>query len=176
VTARRLGAVLAGLLLLAAGAGCTARAEPPAAAPAAGAPAAAAVSGVLSFTGRTIDGEPFDAATLAGRPALLWFWAPWCATCAAQAGSVTNIHEEYGDRLGILGVGGMGSNADMREFVTDLGVGAVRNLDDEAGVLWRRFGITEQSTYVLVDRAGTVVSSGYLDDLQLTTEVRSLVA
>ena len=158
MTARRLGAVLAGLLLLAAGAGCTARAEPPAAAPAAGAPAAAAVSGVLSFTGRTIDGEPFDAATLAGRPALLWFWAPWCATCAAQAGSVTNIHEEYGDRLGILGVG------------------AVRNLDDEAGVLWRRFGITEQSTYVLVDRAGTVVSSGYLDDLQLTTEVRSLVA
>jgi thiol-disulfide isomerase/thioredoxin len=173
MTARRLGAVLAGLLLLVAGAGCTARAESPAPA---GAPAAASASGVLSFTGRTVDGEPFDAATLAGRPALLWFWAPWCATCAAQAGSVTNIHEEYGDRLGILGVGGMGSNADMREFVTDLGVGAVRNLDDEAGVLWRRFGITEQSTYVLVDRAGTVVSSGYLDDLQLTTEVKSLVA
>jgi thiol-disulfide isomerase/thioredoxin len=167
MTPRRLGAVLAGLLLLVAGAGCTARAEPP---------SAAAGSGVLSFTGRTLDGEPFDAATLAGRPALLWFWAPWCATCAAQAGSVTNVHEEYGDRLGILGVGGMGSTADMHEFVTDLGVGAVRNLDDEAGVLWRRFGITEQSTYVLVDRAGTVVRSGYLDDLQLTSEVESLVA
>src|SRR3712207_9237242 len=35
-----------------------------------------------------------------------------------------------------------------------LEVGAIRNLDDEAGVLWRRFGITEQSTYVLVNRAG----------------------
>src|SRR3712207_8342970 len=53
------------LLLLVSG--CTARAEAPAAAPAAG---------VLAFTGRTLDGAAFDAAALAGRPALLWFWAP----------------------------------------------------------------------------------------------------
>ena len=163
---RRLGAVLAALVLLVSG--CTAPAAPPAP------PAAAA--GVLSFTGRTLDGAAFDAATLAGRPALLWFWAPWCATCASQAGSVTDLRAAYGDRLGILGVGGMGSNADMHEFVTDLDAGAVPHLDDGAGVLWRRFGITEQSTYVLVDRAGTVVTTGYLDDLQLTTEITSLVA
>jgi thiol-disulfide isomerase/thioredoxin len=127
------------------------------------------------LTGRTIDGEPFDASSMAGKPALLWFWAPWCATCAAQAGSVTNVAQEYGDRLSILGVAGMGSNAEMHEFVTDLEVGGIRNLDDEAGVLWKKFGVTEQSTYVLVDRAGTVVSTGYLDDLQLTTKVKSLV-
>ena len=162
---RRLGVALAGLLLLVSG--CTARAE---------APAAASAAGVLSFTGRTLDGAAFDAAALAGRPALLWFWAPWCATCASQAGSVSDLQGEYGDRLGILGVGGMGSNADMHEFVTDLDAGAVPHLDDGAGVLWRRFGITEQSTYVLVDRAGTVVTTGYLDDLQLTTEITSLVA
>ncbi len=162
---RRLVAALAGLLLLVSG--CTAKAE---------APAAAAASGVLSFTGRTLDGAAFDAATLAGKPALLWFWAPWCATCAAQAGSVTNVQAEYGDRIGILGVGGMGSTTEMEEFVADLDVGSVPHLDDAAGLLWKKFGITEQSTYVLVDRAGAVVRSGYLDDLQLTTEVKSLVA
>jgi thiol-disulfide isomerase/thioredoxin len=162
---RRLGVCLAGVLLALAGCGS------PAPAP----PAAAAMSSALTFTGRTIDGEPFDASSMAGRPALLWFWAPWCATCAAQAGSVTNVAQEYGDRLGILGVAGMGSNAEMHEFVTDLEVGGIRNLDDEAGVLWKKFGVTEQSTYVLVDRAGTVVSTGYLDDLQLTTKVKSLV-
>ena len=161
---RRLGAALAGLVLLLAG--CTAPAERP---------AAAAPAGALSFTGRTLDGAAFDAASLAGRPALLWFWAPWCATCASQAGSVTDLHAEYGDRLGILGVGGLGSNADMHEFVADLEVGAIRTLDDEAGVLWRRFGITEQSTYVLVDRAGTVKRTGYLDDRELATEVKALV-
>ena len=161
---RRVGTALAGLVLLLSG--CTAPAERP---------AAAAAAGALSFTGRTLDGAAFDAATLAGRPALLWFWAPWCATCASQAGSVTDLHAAYGDRLGILGVAGMGSNADMREFVTDLEVGAIRTLDDEAGVLWRRFGITEQSTYVLVDRAGTVQRTGYLDDQELATEVKALV-
>ncbi|HET6532068.1 MAG TPA: redoxin family protein [Actinoplanes sp.] len=155
-------AVLAGLLL--AVTGCTTPAATPAAATTA-----------LSFTGTTIDGTPFDAAAMAGKPALLWFWAPWCATCAAQAGSVTNVAQEYGDRLAVLGVAGMGSTAEMREFVTDLEVGGIRNLDDQAGVLWKRFGVTEQSTYVLVDRAGTVVSTGYLDDRQLTTKVKSLV-
>jgi thiol-disulfide isomerase/thioredoxin len=161
---RRLLAALVGLLLLVAGCGGS-----PAAAP------AAAASGVLAFTGTTLDGAAFDGAALAGKPTVLWFWAPWCATCAAQAGSVTNLHDEYGDRLGILGVAGMGSNADMHEFVTDLDVGAIANLDDQAGVLWQKFGVTEQSSFVLVDRAGRVVSTGYLDDLQLTAKVRSLV-
>ena len=164
---RRLGVVVAGLTLLLA-AGCGSPAETPA--------AAGAESSVLGFTGRTIDGEPFDAATLAGKPALLWFWAPWCATCAAQAGSVTNVQAEYGDRLNVLGIAGMGGNAEMHEFVRDLEVGSVRNLDDEAGVLWKKFGITEQSTYVLVDRSGKIVTTGYLDDLELTTKVKSLVA
>ena len=121
---------------------------------------------MLGFTGKTLDGEPFDAAALAGKPALLWFWAPWCATCAAQAGSVTDVQAEYGDRLGVLGIAGMGDNADMHEFVTDSRWAACRNLDDEAGVLWKKFGITEQSTYVLVDRAGKIVTTGYLDDLR----------
>jgi thiol-disulfide isomerase/thioredoxin len=161
---RRLAAALAGLLLLLGG--CTGRAETP----------AAAASGVLSFTGRTLDGAAFDAATLAGKPAVLWFWAPWCATCAAQAGSVTNLQQEYGDRIGIVGIGGMGTNAEMHEFVADLDVGSVRTLDDAPGTLWRKFGITEQSTYVLIDRAGAVVHQGYLDDLELTDQVKSLVA
>jgi thiol-disulfide isomerase/thioredoxin len=169
MSARRLAAVLAGLVLLGT-AGCGGPA--PAPAPPA---AAAAAAGVLSFTGKTLDGEPFDAATLAGKPALLWFWAPWCATCASQAGSVTSMQEEYGDRLGILGVAGMGDNKAMHEFVSDLEVGGIRNLDDQAGVLWRKFGVTEQSTYVLVDRAGRVVTTSYLDDQQLTAAVKSLV-
>lgn len=43
-------------------------------APATGAPAAAPA---LEFTGATVGGGRFDAATLEGRPALVWFWAPW---------------------------------------------------------------------------------------------------
>jgi thiol-disulfide isomerase/thioredoxin len=134
----------------------------------------AAVSSVFSFGGKTLDGAAFDAAALAGKPALLWFWAPWCATCASEAQSVNDLVTEYGDRLAVLGIAGLGNNQDMHQFVSDLEVKNV-NLDDSAGVLWKRFGITQQSTYVLVDRSGKVRTTSYLDDLQLTGKVKSLV-
>ncbi|MEU7906785.1 redoxin domain-containing protein [Actinoplanes sp. NPDC049118] len=150
----------------AAGAGAT---EPEAAAP-------AAVPASLKFKGKTLDGKTFDAATMAGKPTILWFWAPWCATCASEAMSISDLQDEYAGRLNILGIAGMGNNKDMHEFVSDLEVGDVPHLDDEPGRLWKKFGITEQSTYVILDRTGKVVVRSYLDDLQLTTKVKSLVA
>ncbi len=53
----------------------------PAAAPAPGpAPVTAAdtrPTSPLQFSGETVDGGRFDAATLAGTPVVLWFWAPF---------------------------------------------------------------------------------------------------
>jgi thiol-disulfide isomerase/thioredoxin len=138
--------------------------------------AVAAVAGTLDFTGKTLDGAPFDASTLAGKPAILWFWAPWCATCASEAQSINNVADEYGDRLTILGIAGLGDNSDMHQFVSDLEVTKVPNLDDQEGAIWKRFGITEQSTYVFLDAKGTILDKGYLDSLQLTAKVKSLVA
>jgi thiol-disulfide isomerase/thioredoxin len=138
--------------------------------------APAVVPASLKFTGKTLDGKPFDAATMAGKPTILWFWAPWCATCASEAMSIADLQEQYAGRLNILGIAGMGNNKDMHEFVSDLEVGAVPHLDDEPGKLWKKFGITQQSTYVILDQAGKVVTTSYLDDLQLTTKVKSLVA
>jgi thiol-disulfide isomerase/thioredoxin len=160
---RKLGLVLAVLLALA---GCAAQPDKA---------ATPAKAGTLAFAGKTIDGVAFDAATLAGKPALLWFWAPWCATCASEASSVQEMHETYGGKLGVLGIAGMGSNAEMHEFVSDLEIPDVPALDDEAGVVWRKFGITQQSTYVLLDRTGAVVTNGYLDSVDLPAKVKALV-
>jgi thiol-disulfide isomerase/thioredoxin len=142
----------------------------------AAAPAAAPKATTLSFTGTTLDGAAFDAASLAGKPAILWFWAPWCATCASEAQSLNNIADEYAGRVAILGIAGLGDNKAMHQFVSDLEVTKVPNLDDHQGVIWKRFGITEQSTYVFVDKTGKVTDQGYLDDLQLTAKVKSMVA
>ena len=146
------------------------------AATASAAPAAPSVPAVLRFSGKTLDGKAFDASTLAGKPTILWFWAPWCATCASEAQSVRDLHEVYGDRLNFLGIAGMGKTREMHQFVSDLEVGAVTHLDDQAGKLWKKFKITEQSLYVVIDRTGKIRSTGYLDDLQLTAQVKSLVA
>jgi len=143
---------------------------------AASAEAPAAVPATLRFTGKTLDGASFDAARMAGRPTILWFWAPWCATCASEAQSIADLAGEYRGQLGILGIAGLGTNKAMHQFVSDLNVGNVPHLDDQAGAIWKKFKITQQSTYVFLDRSGQVVKTGYLDDLQLTAEVKTLVA
>ena len=140
------------------------------------APARTAPARTLSFAGTTLDGKAFDANTMAGRPAILWFWAPWCATCAQEAQSISDLAVDYRGEIGILGIAGMGDNQQMHQFVSDLDVGDVPHLDDETGALWRKFGITQQSTYVFVDRTGKIVKTGYLDDLALTAEVEKLTA
>ncbi|GAB2566593.1 thiol:disulfide interchange protein [Paractinoplanes abujensis] len=134
------------------------------------------VPAALKFSGKTLDGQAFDATTLAGKPTILWFWAPWCATCASEAQSVRDLQEEYGDKLSFLGIAGMGGNKDMHQFVKDLEVGNVTHLDDGAGKIWKKFKITEQSLYVVLDRDGEVRHTGYLDDLQLTGQVKALTA
>ena len=146
------------------------------ASPAASAGAPVTIPATLRFTGRTLDGAAFDATTMAGRPTILWFWAPWCATCASEAQSIADLATEYRGQLSILGIAGLGTNKAMHEFVSDLGVGNVPHLDDQAGAIWKKFKITQQSTYVFLDRSGQVVKTGYLDDLQLTAEVKSLAA
>jgi thiol-disulfide isomerase/thioredoxin len=139
-----------------------------------GAPAAVPAS--LRFTATTLDGKAFDAASLAGHPVVLWFWAPWCATCAGEAASVSDLATEYKGKVDIVGVAGMGEEKEMHRFVSDLDVGGITHLSDNAGAVWKRFGVTEQSVYVLLDRDGKVVIKGWLDSQRFTTEVAKLAA
>jgi thiol-disulfide isomerase/thioredoxin len=126
------------------------------------------VPATLKFTGSTLDGKPFDAATLAGRPVILWFWAPWCATCLGQAASVNEMATKYAGRVTLLGVAGLDQSVPaMKKFVAEGEVGNVQHLNDRAGVLWKRFGITEQSTFVLINRSGKVMATSYLDSVTL---------
>jgi len=170
-------AAIAAAAILAVG-GCAAEAETPRATPitAVSPPAEKpAVPATLRFTGKTLDGASFDAATMAGKPTILWFWAPWCATCAQEAQSIADLVTDYRGRIGILGIAGLGDNKAMHKFVSDLDVGDVPHLDDQAGLLWKKFGITQQSTYVLIDAGGKVVTSSYLDSVDLPAKVKTLV-
>ncbi|MFI7333446.1 TlpA family protein disulfide reductase [Micromonospora aurantiaca (nom. illeg.)] len=144
----------------------------PASGPASASPAV--VPAALSFTGKTLDGTAFDAAALAGRPVVLWFWAPWCATCASQAWTVAEIAPTYRDTVPIVGVAGLGEQKAMKSFVTEFDLGGTTQIDDRAGALWRRFKVAEQSTFVVLDRTGRVVHQGFLDGEALTRQVERL--
>ena len=149
-------------------------AAPPAGAPVQSSPVP--VAEILKFKGRTLTGETFDGASLAGRPVVLWFWAPWCATCAGQAASIRDMVAAHAQQVAIVGVAGLGDEAAMHDFVGDFELAGVTQINDQKGEIWRRFEVTEQSTYVFLDRVGRMTHRGWLDSLQFETAVAAFAA
>ncbi|WP_406206420.1 redoxin domain-containing protein [Streptomyces sp. NBC_01017] len=122
----------------------------------------AQVPEALNFTGTTVDGKPFDAKALAGKPTVLWFWAPWCPKCRAQAAETAKVAADYQGKVGVLGVAGLDKNTAMKDFVSETGTDGFPHLSDEAGDVWKRFAVTEQSRYVILDKDGETVYEGVL--------------
>lgn len=133
------------------------------------------VTGELAFSGTTLEGKPFNAAALAGKPVLLWFWAPWCSVCAAEAPDVLRAHQRHSGKLSVLGVAGLDDLDNMQPFVDRTNTGPITHLGDPTGEIWRRFKVTQQSTYVLLDAAGKVTFSGVLGGDDLRDKVAELV-
>jgi thiol-disulfide isomerase/thioredoxin len=128
----------------------------------------------LTFTATTVEGEEFDAAALSGEPAIFWFWAPWCTTCMAEAPHVLDLAKQYGERLNVVGVASLGQPDEMAEFIERTGTSSLTHLNDEVGTVWQHFGITAQSTFALVDSAGAVTYTGYLEMGELSDRVDQL--
>ncbi|MFC8848509.1 MULTISPECIES: redoxin domain-containing protein [unclassified Micromonospora] len=128
------------------------------------------------FTAATLDGDSFDGRSLAGKPALLWFWAPWCPTCLGQARPVTDLAARYQGKVTVVGVAGLDTVPAMHDFVRMAKLSGFPQLADEQGVVWKRFKMTEQSTFVVLDRAGTVVARGRADVDKLPDVLDPLLA
>ncbi|WP_097867649.1 redoxin domain-containing protein [Streptomyces sp. rh34] len=127
-----------------------------------GADGGAPVPRALRFTATTVDGKPFDATTLAGRPTVLWFWAPWCPKCKAQAAATAKVAADHAGEANVVGVAGLDKNEAMKDFVADTKTGGFPQLSDENGEVWKRFEVTEQSRYVILDKEGKTVYEGVL--------------
>ena len=134
----------------------------------------AEVPETLDFAATTVTGEPFEGASLAGKPTLLWFWAPWCPTCRGQIPQVEGLAAEFGDDVNVIGIGSLDSAEAIAGFAGD--VDDLTHLEDEEGELWRRFGVTEQSSFVLLDADGSVAyEAGYGGSDELGSRVADLL-
>ncbi len=128
----------------------------------------------LAFTSTTVAGEPFDGATLEGTPTVLWFWAPWCPTCRGQIDDVSRIAEERKGQVNVVGVGSLDEAEAIQEFAGDVSPDVVL-LDDTEGAVWRKYGVTAQSTYVIVDENGVETASGSLSEDELRGVVEKML-
>jgi thiol-disulfide isomerase/thioredoxin len=98
----------------------------------------------------------FDATSLAGRDSVLWFWAPWCTACRAEAPDITATVGRFGDEVQVIGVAGHGGLDDMRDFIDDTGTTGMTHVADPDGRVWSAFGIFAQPAFAFIDDGGEV--------------------
>lgn len=171
--ARHAGLVTLSVLLAAQLTACgSATSEPSAASGSQPSPSGTGRIADLGFTATTLDGDTFDGNTLAGKPAVLWFWAPWCPTCRAQIGNVSALAEQYAGEVAVVGVGGLDGTAAIKAVAAD--IPSVTHLIDPDAKVWRHFGVSAQSSYTVIAADGEILSEGYLDDEALNALVAQL--
>ncbi len=118
-------------------------------------------------TTTAIDAE-FDGASIAGRDTVLWFWAPWCTICRAEAPDINETVERFGDDVQFVGVAGRGGIDEMRSFIDDTDTTGLTHVADLDGGVWNAFGIFAQPAFAFIDDNGeieTFVGGLRADDL-----------
>ncbi|WP_433337064.1 redoxin domain-containing protein [Spirillospora sp. CA-294931] len=131
----------------------------------------------LRFSGTTLSGASFSGTSLAGKPAVFWFWAPWCPKCVSEGPAVAKAAGKHKGEVAFVGIAGLDKSKDrMRGFVERTGTGGLTQLDDRTGALYKHFKVTSQSSYVFMKADGSSERvSGPLDEDGVERRVRALV-
>jgi cytochrome c biogenesis protein CcmG/thiol:disulfide interchange protein DsbE len=116
---------------------------------------------VPNITGTTLDGQPFDLASLRGKPVLINFWGPTCVPCRTEFPLLAaKAIEHRADGLAIVGI------------LTDDPVEPARTFAAENGGTWPTVidpGAAIKAAYRVLGRPQTffVDRSGILQSIQI---------
>jgi thiol-disulfide isomerase/thioredoxin len=123
------------------------------------APRAVAADDRLNFTATTVSGAPFNGASLQGKPAVLWFWTPWCPFCNAEGPSVSQV-AAANPGVTFVGVAAHSDVGAMQSFISKYGLNFT-NLNDTDGAIWARYNVPWQPAYVFyrADGSSTFVNT-----------------
>ena len=109
------------------------------------------------FEGELLAGESsLSLADLGGKPAVLNFWASWCAPCEDEAPMLREAHEAYGDEVAIVGINIKDIRDDALEFVErhDL---LYPSVWDEDRRIYDAYGLTGQPETFFIDEDGVIL-------------------
>lgn len=131
--------------------------DAPMASPSADAMEAITVPDQLMFTATDVaTGEAVDGSTLAGKDVILWFWAPWCPNCQAEAPDLVAAAAALPEGVTIVGIPGRADVASSQGFLSDYGVGGFTHLYDEDGSIWQAFDVAYQPAFAFINDDGSV--------------------
>lgn len=116
------------------------------------------------------------AATRAGRPAVVNFFAEWCAPCVREMPAFEDAFQEYGDQVAFLGLSYNESAADARALVERTGV-TYETGRDPAGDVLTSFSGLGMPTTVFIATDGTIAAThtGEISPAELRDEIDALL-
>lgn len=143
----------------------------------AGKPATASAAD-LNFTGTTLSGGTFNGSSLQGKPAVLWFWTPWCPFCNQEAPSVAAV-AAANPQVTFVGVATRADVAALQGFVSKYGLNFT-NINDADGSIWAKFNVPWQPAYVFLrpDGSSTFVNNptSAMSQQELSDRVNALTS
>ncbi|CAN5889396.1 protein disulfide oxidoreductase [soil metagenome] len=137
----------------------------------------AAAGGPPAFSAPTLAGGEVDTASFEGRPTVLWFWAPWCTICRAEASGVVETAGELAEEVDLYGVAGRGEVDAMEQFVDQTGTDGLTHVIDDDGSIWSDYEVAAQPAFAFIDADGEVeVFVGTLGREGLRERMQDLIA
>lgn len=135
------------------------------------------VPAALDFDAPTVDGGTFQGATLVGQDSVLYFWAPWCTVCRAEAPALPAVASDFEGQATFYGVAGLSPDiAAMQSFVSDTGTESLTHIADTGGEIYTGFGVSSQTTFAFVDDDGSIeIVRGPLEESELRERTQALV-
>ncbi len=123
------------------------------------APRSAAADERLQFTATTLSGAPFNGGGLQGKPAVLWFWTPWCPFCNAEAPGLSQV-AAANPGVTFVGIAAHSDVGAMQNFVSKYNLNFT-NLNDTDGSIWARYNVPWQPAWVFyrADGSSTFVNN-----------------
>jgi cytochrome oxidase Cu insertion factor (SCO1/SenC/PrrC family) len=135
-------------------------------------PAAGGTAPAFALTGT--DGRQVTLASLAGKPAVINFWASYCPPCRAEMPLLQRrVGQQSGAQLVLVDEGD--SSQAARDFLGSLGIKQAALLDSDLGV-GHAYGAIALPTTIFVHADGTIAARhiGQLDDGVLTAQLATL--
>jgi cytochrome c biogenesis protein CcmG/thiol:disulfide interchange protein DsbE len=115
-----------------------------------------------AFSLATLDGGTISTDDLAGRPAIVNFWASWCIpACVDEHPVLLDTQAAFDDQVALVGILYNDEPADAREFLVRYGDGGWPNGIDETGGVALMFGVLGPPETFFVDADGVVVAKHY---------------
>ncbi|MEJ5201262.1 MAG: TlpA disulfide reductase family protein [Anaerolineales bacterium] len=130
------------------------------------------------FQLNTEDGQSIRLATLQGKPVILNFWASWCLPCKSEIPALEKVHQQYVDRVVILGVNvTINDHLPVASRFLQESMITFPVVWDVQGSTTSRYGVSALPTTFFLDRYGriqNVIIGGPMSEALLIAEVEKL--